>query len=149
MPVYTETLLVIDSGRKSESIPVKALAGLGYRNIAHANFDDLIKAYSAFPRLDALIVYWRNELPADAVSLSVRAVMSGCECEAAVMISPFCTKTNIEAFRAAGISAWVTVPFTRRDLDARLRYALEGERRRLHMPVLVERRRQSPIPAFA
>jgi hypothetical protein len=149
MPIFTESLLVIDNGRKLDSIPVNALSSLGYRNITHVGFDEGLRAIVTLARLDAVVVYWSNELSAGEVAQLIGAAKTHCSCEAALMISAFCTEANIQTFRKAGISAWVTVPFTRRDLGARLRYALEGERRQAHIPVPVERRRQAPMPAFA
>ena len=148
MTVLTESLLVIDDGRKFDSDCVNALSSLGYRNIAHSSFED-VKRLALSSRFDALVMFWKNDLLAQAVAGIVRSVMKQCGCDGALMISSFCTSTNVELFRAAGICAWVTVPFTRRDLDARLRYALEGERRSRRVPVPVDRRRRAPMPAFA
>jgi DNA-binding response OmpR family regulator len=149
MTVYTEALLVIDNDRKFDSIPVNALTSLGYRNIAHASFEDGVRAFVSLSRADAVVFYWNNNWSADAVALAVRHALEHMTSATAVMISSFCTRANVDIFRKAGVSAWVTVPFTRRDLDARLRYALEGERRQAHIPVLAERRRREPMPAFA
>jgi hypothetical protein len=149
MPVYTESLLVIDNGRKLDSIPVNALTSLGYRNIAHASFEAGIRAIVSYSRADAVVVYWSNEWSANAVAETIRQALTHLRCESALMVSPFCTRANVETFREAGVTAWVTVPFTRRDLDARLRYALEGERRQFQIQVLAERRRRAPMPAFA
>ncbi len=149
MPVLTESLLVIDNSRKFDSICVNALSSLGYRSIVHATFEDGIKVLSPYARFDAVVAYWNNELPAIAVSAVIRAARDHCSCDAVLMISSFCTSENVKLFRSAGVCAWVTVPFTRRDLDARLRYALEGERRHRQIPILVERRWRQPMPTAA
>ncbi|MBI1778275.1 MAG: hypothetical protein HYR63_23300 [Proteobacteria bacterium] len=149
MPFFTESVLVIDNSRKFDSLCVNALSSLGYRDISHATFEDGIRTLSSFARFDAVVGHWDNDLPASAVSTVIRSAMSLAGCEGALVISPFCTSENIRLFRRAGVCAWVSVPFTQRDLDARLRYALEGERRRQHVAVPIERRQREPMPAFA
>ena len=149
MPVFTESLLVIDNGPKFDSIPLNALSSLGYRSIEHAGFDHGARAFTGLPRIDAIVVYWANGLPAEFVAETIRTAMTYSACEAALMISSYCTEANVGLLRRAGVAAWVTVPFTRRDLAARLRYTLEGERRVISRPVSIERRFRAPMPAFA
>ena len=149
MAVLTESLLVIDDGRKFGSLCVNALSSLGYRNLIHTTFEDGIKARAGFPRLDAAVVHWNNELTAEVVGAIIRSAIDRCGCAGVLMVSSFCTAETVQQLRSAGVSAWVRVPFTRRDFAARLRYTIEGERRHGDLPVPVERRRGVPMPAFA
>jgi hypothetical protein len=149
MDAPTESLLVIDNGRKFDSDCVNALVSLGYRDLVHVTFEEGPKAVSSLARFEAVVVNWANTLAARVVSSVVRAATDSHACSGALMISPFCTAENVSLFRSVGVCAWLRVPYTRRDLGSRLRYTIEGERRQRRIPVLVERRRSPVMPAYA
>jgi hypothetical protein len=149
MTAPTESLLVIDNGRKFDSDCVNALVSLGYRDIVHVTFEEGSNSVSSLARFEAVVINWANTLAAKAVSMVVRAATSHGACAGGLMISPYCTSDNVKLFRSVGVCAWLRVPYTRRDLGARLRYTIEGERRQRRIPVLIERRRSLPMPAYA
>lgn len=150
MNAYMENVLLLDHCPRTASNSAQALELLGYKHFMYRDYSRPDNMEWADDEVDAVIAAWtvpeveRRELLLALLSCSKLPRVRGI-----LIISPFSTPQNARLLQHSGARAWLRFPFSMNEFDSRLRFLLNGERRRTSKPVRYDRRREPAFPISA
>jgi hypothetical protein len=147
---HPENILLLEHHPERRSQCASALCALGYPHVIYVNFARCLTLPPVRERIDAVVAVWTDL----AIDFSTVLHMVGKATDlphgpytqrlGALVVSPFSTEEHASLLRHCGARAWVRYPFLTEKFGRRLRYLIDGDRRR-HQTVFAHDRRREPI----
>lgn len=145
MSAYLDTILVLDHQPRTRSRCAEALDELSYTHVLYRDYSDPSPLAWEEDEIDAVVAVW-TDIDIERKHLLLSLMGIGTRTRGVLVVSQFSTPENAEVLRTAGARAWVRFPFAVHEFGSRLRYLLEGERRRAAQAVSNDRRREPVFP---
>jgi hypothetical protein len=146
--MHDDVILLLEHQPQVSSTCRHALGMLGYTRILYRDYRRSGSVVPIGQSVDAVVAAWTDRaIDRDAFLAAVEGATDLPNARGALVVSPFSTPANAAKLRLRGAKAWVRFPFAMTQFDSRLRFLLEGDRRRRDEPVPFDRRHEPVFPA--
>jgi DNA-binding response OmpR family regulator len=150
MNAYVENILLLDHQPRAASNCAQVLELLGYRHFMYRDYSRPQAVEWADDDVDAVVAAWTApEIERRELLLALMGCSKLPRVRGVLVVSPFSTPANARLLQLSGARAWIRYPFSMNEFDSRLRYLLNGERRRTRQSVRYDRRREPAFPVAA
>ncbi len=146
----SELILLLDHQPPVTSACAQALAALGYTRVRYQDYLRSSSVVGTGEVVHAIVAAWTDRtIDRDTFLTAVDGATDRPHVRGALVVSPFSTPRNAQMLQRCGAKAWIRFPFSVAEFDSRLRFLLEGERRRRVEPVAIDWRREPVFPLVA
>jgi DNA-binding response OmpR family regulator len=147
MNTHSDSILLLDHQSRSRSRCARILELLGYTNVLYRDYSEPQRAKRSDEDIDGVIAVWTDgNVERRDLLLNLMGVAKVPRVRGILVVSQFSTTENAQMLQLAGARAWVRFPFVLTEFASRLRFLLDGERRRTARPVMYDRRHEPAFP---
>jgi DNA-binding response OmpR family regulator len=147
MNLYLENILLLDHQPRTASNCAQVLELLGCSHLMYRDYSQSDGMAWADSDVDIVIAAWTSrEIERRALLMALMGCTKLPKVRGVLVVSPFSTPANAKLLQLCGARAWIRYPFSMNEFVSRLRYLVDGERRRTRQPIRYDRRREPAFP---